>query len=194
MNQTWQQAQDWELNWHTSYPFHYYEQIKQEVYAEKMGIVLDYPDFDLKDRRIVDIGSGPVSMLLKYKNLAQGSMVADPLMDRFPRWVRSRYISHNLFPITKKGEDISSQDGFDEVWMYNVLQHTDDPKMVVGRAKAMGKVIRIFEWIEEPISPGHLHTLHEEQLNKWFKGKGKVEKLSEKGCVGLSYYGIFNGK
>jgi 2-polyprenyl-3-methyl-5-hydroxy-6-metoxy-1,4-benzoquinol methylase len=192
--QTWKEAQDWELNWHTSYPFHYYEQIKQEVYAEKMGLTIDYPDLDLKGNVILDIGGGPVSMLLKYKN-KNGSVVADPLMERFPQWVRQRYDDSDILYDDSPGESsLTGSWNRDETWMYNVLQHTEDPQAVVRNAMEKGKIIRVFEWIEEPVSPGHLHTLHEKDLNEWFGGTGKTEKLNDRGCVGLAYYGIFKIK
>ena len=71
--------------------------------------------------------------------------------------------------------------------------HREDTKKIIDNALKCSKVIRIFEWVEEPISDGHIHTLHEKELNKWLGGYGKTERLNENGCVGLAYYGIFKG-
>jgi hypothetical protein len=59
--------------------------------------------------------------------------------------------------------------------------------------RSYSKIIRIFEWIDEPISIGHPQLLTEEKLNKWLGGVGKVERLDESGCHGMAYYGVFLG-
>lgn len=189
--QTWKDAQEWELNWHKNYNASYKEPIKQEVYADKMGLTLEYPDHDLKGQKILDIGSGDTSMLLKYKNFTATAL--DPLMDRFPKWVRTRYEENNIKPLALEGERLDLT-GYDEVMAYNVLQHTKDPAKIARNALKAGKIIRWFDWIEIGTSDGHLHNLTEKKLNKWFNGKGKVHELNEKGCYGLAWtiikYGV----
>jgi len=187
----WNSAQEWELNWHLNNPFIYREQLKQEVYAEKMGLELDCPDNNLQKKSVLDIGGGESSILLKYNNFTN-SVVTDPLANSFPEWVRKRYEEHHLSNMPVKGEELS-ETGFDEVWIYNCLQHTERPSLIIKNARKAGKIIRIFEWIEEPISPGHIHTLHEKELNSWLDGKGKTEQVNDRGCHGLCYYGIFKG-
>jgi 2-polyprenyl-3-methyl-5-hydroxy-6-metoxy-1,4-benzoquinol methylase len=185
----WGKAQDWELNWWNNFRYSYKEPLKQEVYASKMGLDLEYPDFDLKGKSVLDVGGGPTSMLLKFKN--HKGTVADPLLIKFPLWVKDRYEANGIDWESTKGEELRYLRPFDEVWIYNCLQHTENPQKVIENAKKAGKLIRIFEWINEPISDGHLHTLKENELNEWLGGKGKVEMLSEKGCFGMGYYGIF---
>ena len=188
----WKEAQKWELEWHLNNPFIYREQVKQEVYEEKMGILQDYADRDLKGQNIVDIGAGEQSMLLRYKNFT--GIALDPLMNSFPGWVRQRYEENHILPVSESGEIIVlGQPKSDEVWMYNVLQHVEDPQLICNNALDKGKIVRVFEWIENGLSDGHIQNLHESELNKWFGGKGCVEKLDDRGCVGLSYYGIFKG-
>lgn len=184
----WEQAQVWEENWHNNNPFIYREQLKQEVYAEKMGLTKDYPDYKLCGLKVLDIGGGECSILLKYKDV--NASIVEPLIMRFPNWIRARYLERNfkLFPL--KGENIDV-DGFDEVWIYNVLQHTESPEKVIKKAKVAGKIIRIFEWIETPVTDGHIHTLHAKDLDKWLGGEGKTEQLNDRDCVGLAYFGIF---
>ena len=84
--------------------------------------------------------------------------------------------------------------GYDEVWLYNVLQHTQDPEKIIRNAQRAGRIIRIFEWIETRISinEGHPHSFTEQQLNEWLGGEGKVETLNgQANCWGKCYYGIF---
>lgn len=187
--QTWEEAHAWEKTWHLHNPLIYYEQMKQEVYLEKMGFDAEYPDYDLKRQRILDIGGGDYSVLLRFTNFT--GHVTDPLMDEFKSWVRQRYTDHGITFDSNKAEDLSLT-GFDVVLFYNVLQHTQDPEKIVANARKAGKVIRCFEWIEEPVSPGHIHTLHAKDLDTWLDGTGKVDMLNDRGCRGLAYYGIFN--
>jgi hypothetical protein len=80
----------------------------------------------------------------------------------------------------------------DEVWIYNVLQHTQDPALVIENAKAAGEIIRIFEWINTRVNVGHPHSFTEESLNELLGGYGKVETLNgQANCYGDCYYGIF---
>ena len=82
---------------------------------------------------------------------------------------------------------------FDEAWIYNCLQHTDDPKKIVKKIRASSKIIRVFEWVETGTAPGHIHNLTKKNLDKWFGGEGKVELINENGCYGTCYYGVFKG-
>jgi len=82
-------------------------------------------------------------------------------------------------------------DVFDLALCYNVLQHVSDPEEVIARMRRYSKEIRLFEWVGEGTSDGHLHNLDAERLNKWLGGYGKVEKLTSPPLVGQAYYGIF---
>jgi len=64
------------------------EEQKHFVQARLMGIKINGCSLDAMGKRILDIGGGPVSMLLKTQNLAFG-MVCDPIT--YPAWVYERY-------------------------------------------------------------------------------------------------------
>jgi 2-polyprenyl-3-methyl-5-hydroxy-6-metoxy-1,4-benzoquinol methylase len=191
----WRDAQKWEAEWHGSCINTYREQIKQEVYIEKLQLEVDYPNYDLLGQKILDLGAGDCSILLRFNN--KKGTASDPLLGKFPKWVTERYIENDILPIPYKGEEMVELsldgEGYDEVWIYNVLQHTDDPELVISNARRMGKLIRIFEWIEEPLSDGHIHVLHEKDLNKWLGGQGRAEMINDRGAHGLCYHGVFLG-
>lgn len=168
------------------------EEQKQFVYAEHMGIERQHFSFDAKGRGILDIGGGPTSMLLKSINLCYG-LVADPLMMSYPEWVRNRYSIRGLAVLGLRGEDLIFNMPVDEVWIYNVLQHTDEPEKIIGNALRIGKRLRIFEWINIPPHDGHPHELRQEDLDSWIGSKGSVEVLNDRGCVGTAYFGNFLG-
>lgn len=184
----WNKDQKFEKDWwicHNTYG----EEEKQLTYARKMGLRFFHDgkspyNLDIKGK-ILDIGGGPVSLLLKSK--AKGTVV-DPC--EYPKWVEDRYKEAGIEYLKMKGEDIDLE-GFDEVWIYNCLQHVENPQKIIENAKRVGKIIRIFEWIENGISEGHPHNLTEKDLNTWLEGEGKVEMLNEPTLKGLSFYGIF---
>lgn len=191
----WEVAQAWEKNWWGDCANTYFEEQKQLLYADRMGLVR-VPDaktpyrFDLKGKSVLDIGGGPCSLLLKCVNV-EGT-VADPL--DFPDWVAQRYDEARIEYWKIKGEDWDiTYSSWDECWIYNLLQHVDDPKRVIKVARKVGKLIRIFEWINtHALNEGHPHILREKELNEWLGGEGKVEKLTgQNGCRGMAYYGIF---
>lgn len=161
------------------------EENKQRVYARLMGI-----EGSLRGRSVVDIGGGPVSMLLKCRDRGECAVV-DPLIGDFPIWVRGRYREAGIAPINVYGEDLELGNTYDEAWIYNVLQHVKDPELVIKRARASAGLLRIFEWINIPAYEGHPHELYATDLDKWCGGKGMVLQLNETGCVGTAYVGVF---
>lgn len=203
MTNKWEKAQKWEKDWHGNCVNTYQEECKQFLYAEKMGLVRAPNNktifrFDLEEKSILDIGGGPVSLLLKcqHQNLkfpTRRKIVIDPL--EFPHWVEQRYKEAGIEFYQTKGEDFFFPFELDEIWIYNVLQHCEDPKKIIENAKEAGKLIRIFEWLDTLPNEGHPNKLTEKELNQWLEGEGRVETLNGQNyCVGKAYYGIFPTK
>jgi hypothetical protein len=187
----WNKAQEWELNWHDNCINSLYEEEKQIVYAEKMGLVKTPTpktpyNYDLQGK----------SILLKCVNFSE-AIVIDPLMNKYPRWVLSRYMESNIAPFESKGEELikGRTRGVDEVWIYNVLEHCEEPKKIINNAKRIGKIVRLFEWIDTAlgINNGHIHSFTEKQLNEWLGGNGKTEMIKRGGANGHAYFGVFKG-
>lgn len=200
---SWEDDQKWEQRWWGDCLNTWGEEQKQRHYAERMGLVeLSNSQFsfyyNLDGKTILDIGGGPVSLLLKCVNFGV-SMVIDPLS--YPEWIAARYKAAGIDYYQMKGEDLDialdrpdSADyvvfgKFDEVWIYNVLQHVVDPKKIIQNARRAGKIIRLFEWLEIGIAPGHPHNLLEDKMNEWLGGQGKTGFSGG----GKEYYGIFLG-
>jgi hypothetical protein len=168
------------------------EEMKQLEYARRMQLMPDaFFRIDARNKNILDIGGGPVSLLLKCYNLGDASRVLDPI--RYPEWVYYRYSAHGIWTTTLSGEDAHSVPPiFDEVWIYNTLQHCVDPEKIIANAKRAAPVLRIFEWVNFPPHPGHPHELKSQDLDRWIgSGGANIEYLSTNGCYGMSYYGVF---
>ena len=194
----WRKTTDWEKSWWGNCVNTYGEEEKQLTYAQKMGLSFFHNgkspyNIDMQDKSVLDIGGGAVSLLLKCVNLTH-SMVIDPC--DYPEWVRERYAEAHIEYHKRKAEDIDkmlSLGVYDEVWIYNVLQHTEVPGKIIRNAKKHAKIIRIFEWIDTHTNEGHPWTLTEKQLNEWLGGEGKVDVLDKHTLRGKCYYGVFKG-
>jgi hypothetical protein len=157
----WREAQRWESQWWeieaSSCTNTFYEEEKQhDVCAPRMGIVFDpWGRIDLHGKNILDVGGGPVSMLLKCVNAGRRKIV-DPLEQ--PAWIIGRYDAVGIEFETGTGEEME-ESGWDEVWLYNVLQHVKDPDLVLRKCLSAGRVLRLFEWIDTEITDGHIHAL-----------------------------------
>lgn len=179
----------------------FYEERKHYVYAELMGIKRQHWDFVVPGgTRILDIGAGPASMLLKTRG-AKRRVTCDPL--QYPAWVYLRYATAGVEVFHESGETVADLfkdelvDGdkpFDEVWIYNCLQHVEDPKLIVQNALALAHRVRIFEWIDIPPHEGHPHMLTKVGLDEWLGvDNGAVTELSHDGCFGRAYSNMVIG-
>jgi 2-polyprenyl-3-methyl-5-hydroxy-6-metoxy-1,4-benzoquinol methylase len=188
----WSDAQGWEASWWGDCTNTFHEEQKQLVYAHRMGLeaLADggrWPVFDLDGTSVLDLGGGPVSLLLKSRGRGdRRHVVVDP--GAYPEWVRERYKLKGIKWSQKPAEDYDAGGRFDEVWIYNVLQHVREPSAVIRTAQKHASRIRIFEWVDTGTNIGHPHNLTRQLLDRLLGEAGVVEQLNESGCVGKAYY------
>lgn len=201
MIENWHDHQDFESDWWGTCVNTFGEETKQITYAQRMGlktVVTDghWPVYDMLGKSVLDLGGGPVSMLLKCINLGVATVV-DPCA--YPPWIDERYAIAGINYYRVAAEDLLPTAGllptptFDECWIYNVLQHVRDPEQIIYNARASADLVRVFEWIDIPAHLGHPHELKAAQLSRWLGGYGTVETLDENGCVGRAFHGAFIG-
>lgn len=176
------------------------EFVKQEQYGREMGLFDEYGncfgELEMRNKTVLDIGGGPVSMTLRCLNAGQ-LVVADPL--EWPPSVLHRYRNYGIKFVRISGEDLPDSGLFDEVWMYNVLQHVVDPMKVLANAMkhvAINGVFRIFEWINIPADTCHPHVLTPEMLLNGLAGmkvvRVRIPKLTDYWANGASaFVGVF---
>jgi glycosyltransferase involved in cell wall biosynthesis len=170
----WEKAQTWERDWWGDEDNSRWEgeRRKQCEYARLMGLP---DDLVLGDKSIVDIGAGPTSLLLR--TISTGRKVAvDPMP--MADWVWKRYRDEGVELVQMKGEELAPFYTFDEVWIYNCLQHTENPVKVLEAAKRSGKRIRVFEWLVQYTDTGHLHALTEKLFRDAFSSPAGEWKVS----------------
>lgn len=195
MDMSWSDHQKWEASWHGLCLNSWWEEMKQQHYMKKMGLTAKqtpeekYPVYDMEGKSILDVGGGAYSLLLKCENLGRATVV-DPLS--YPQWTMDRYKSADIEFLQMRAEDMTLS-GYDEVWMYNCLQHTEDPEKIIKNILKAGKKFRIFEWINRGVMPGHPQDLKEDKLNEWIGQKGNVSGfVIGNMSYGMCYHGIFD--
>jgi len=159
---TWELAQQYEHEWWGTERYTRWEEevAKQETYARLMGLPAD---LNMGRKTILDVGCGPVSMLLRATH--GGSAGVDPLL--MSDETKAKYAAADVALHQGKAEDYEPAKRFDEGWIYNCLQHVDDPNKVMSMLLRAVDAVRVFEWIEMPVCEGHPHTLTVEQFERW---------------------------
>ena len=163
----WQDAQKFENDWWgQDWSPRWDEEItKQRTYHRLMGI--DREDFG--PAQILDVGCGPVSLLQRTKHGPSRGIDPLTMSDK----TKDRYREARVEVLNVPAEEMPTDRTFDEVWMYNCLQHTRDPREIIRRIIACtepGTNVRIFEWIETGTAPGHPQNLTESLFAEHFMG------------------------
>ena len=193
---TWERAQVQEtLFWGNCYDKNAFNEIvKQPTYIRLMGLAPDWDeDIQLYGKTILDIGGGPWSILLRCVGLGIPCMVVDPC--NFPSSVRRRYRVYGIQFSQIKAEDLPINLFFDEIWIYNCLQHVENPDTIIKYALSHSKTLRIAEWLNTEINDMHPHTFTYEWFVERFKGyksEGGIYLASENECFGKMLGAIVN--
>lgn len=201
MDHTHNHAQEEELAFWQTPGAELGEQLKQLIYAKYIGInfihdgsspyVIDKTGLD-----ILDVGGGPVSLLLK--TIAKEKVVVDPC--NFDQWVRDRYTKNTIRYVRGEAEDMKYTGKFDIVLMYNVLQHTSDPAKIfanIYKALKKGGTFHFLDWIDTPTNVAHPISLTFDEvydfiLKAGFKSPTLVHtNINENNAVGTIVYGVF---
>lgn len=197
----WLEAQQEEQSWWGDCANTYWEEHKQLTYAYHMDIKFVEDgcspyNIEIGNKAILDVGGGPCSLLLKTtRHSGYTSPKWNTLVDPcgYPDWVYYRYYTAGIRTARIPAEMMSYPLEFDEVWIYNVLQHTEEPSTIMQnamRAVAPGGILRVFEWIDTPTNEAHPHSLSLDFFESRL-GPGSVVELAEHGCYGRAFAGAF---
>lgn len=189
----WEAAQAWERNWWLTYQnLHQFEMQKSDAVARWLGIR------DMPSTSVVDVGCGPFSLLQRFA-VSVGCAV-DPI-DYGP--LEQGYVTTGIRRLICRGEELTTHlagQQFDEAWIYNCLQHVEDPVEILRQAMQVAHKVRLFEWINIPPYQGHLHMLTEELLAQpfaaadWHTDFRLIGYADFDGLNGDFYAGVFRRK
>ena len=144
-------------------------------------------NLDLNNKTILEIGPARVSALLYCNNYGPSFIVEPTKYDD----TEHLYINKDITFIRDLYEDCESPI-VDEIWLFNVLQHIQDPDLFIDKCKKSAKTIKFFEPINTPIETHHPHSFTFDDYVKYFGNsvklyKGSTEKFHTADCV----YGIY---
>jgi SAM-dependent methyltransferase len=181
----WQEAQEWERRWWGTEraPHWADEERKQRDYFRLMGLPLPEgkgEELDLGFTTVLDVGCGPTSVLLRSTHgLSRG---VDPIT--MSAETRKRYAECGVQLVGAKAEEMPLDRTFDEGWMYNCLQHTEDPEEILRRMLSCCRSVRVFEWIDiKEKWPGHPQMLTEDLFWRHLGGSDWKRKIWNVGSL-----------
>jgi len=190
LNEEWKSAQEWERNWWMTYRNQHPAEITKNSFVSKMMFLNE----GVPDSSVLDIGCGPLSLLLRVP--VKRGVALDPIHYGD---LEEEYDKKGIQRLVKRGEDLTVEDGmFDEAWIYNCLQHVEDPTKIIENALTVSKVVRIFEWTHIKPYKGHLHELTPALLtepfikSKWHTLMTTTGFLNHSGLNGNYFMGIFS--
>ena len=122
---------------------------------------------DAQPASVLEIGAGPQGLVTRYGGGAR-KVAVEPMPLAFADVDGYARAGATLcqMPI-ERWHALNEGEHFQEVWMTNVLQHVINPALVLWIATAHAlERIRIFEWVDEPISTVHLHSLRATEIDE----------------------------
>jgi UDP-glucose 6-dehydrogenase len=169
----WKIAQEKEIQHHAN-NFDFNEANKnhyREIYQNIFNFVNPEFNFDVKNKKILEIGPGVFAAFL-YCNNTENSIIIEPL--NFPENVKKVYENKNIKILNEAVEDIEIPK-VDEIWVFNVMQHIYNPGQFVAKLKKSARKILFFEPINTAIDDLHLHSYSFEDFQNYF-GKNVVKQ------------------
>ena len=162
----WQQAQKGEITHHVG-NFDLNEANRNhynDIYKTIFRCIDPAFNFDVSEKKIMEIGPGVFAALLYSKN-TQNSFIVEPL--DLPENVLAQYANKNITVLKGAIEDLNLPQ-VDEVWVFNVMQHILEPEIFVSKIKKIAKKILFFEPINTPIDQLHVYSYTLSDFQKYF--------------------------
>jgi len=147
--------------------FHVQESLEDSYshYENTYQNYFDYLDIkkDLKGKSVIEIGPGRISGLLFCQNYSKSYIIEPTEYEG----INHLYEDLNLEIIKKTVEEIELPK-VDEIWIFNVMQHVQDPDFLIEKCKKSSSVIKFFEPIDLPINNEHPFSFSKEDFIEYF--------------------------
>lgn len=141
------------------------ERTRQVWYVGLLHIL----DEDGRPESVIELGAGPAGLTTRHVAKDGVRTVAVEPME-LDGWDREQYALADVELVRARAEEYGG-DPADEVWLVNVLQHVESVPAVLAASQRLAlRTVRLFEWVHEPTSSVHLHTLTPAQILAAFKG------------------------
>lgn len=182
----WELAQSKEIRHHISDSL----DISVFNYDRAYKILFNFIDLktDLEGKSICEIGPARIPALNSCINFSKSYIIEPTVYQETVDLMKDKEVEF----IHDKAETCDFPE-VDEVWLFNVLQHVQDPDLIVERLKQKSKVIRFFEPIVDWVNDEHPHAFTFEDYVQYFGQTtkkyigGSAENFHTADCV----YGIY---
>jgi hypothetical protein len=167
LNKQWTDAQEWEKSW-----WHNSGMIHDERYkSSRVWSLWGYGLKEMNFGTVVDLGCGPCGILTsRNANDERFSCEKGYAVDPIDYSAIAYPPLPNVEVVKSTAEDFYPGRDVDATFIYNCLQHTIDPGLILAKARSYSKEIYIFEWINIPPYQGHLHTITSSMVENAFHG------------------------
>lgn len=186
--QRWEEAQVGEKIYHIAEPV----EMSYEAYKKAYGHYFKWLDInpDLGGKSVIEIGPGRIAGLLFCNNYAK-SYVLEPTEYE---GIDHLYSGLHKLEVIKKTAEEWDFPQVDEVWLFNLLQHVQDPDLLIEKCKKAAKVIRFFEPVDLPTNLEHPFTFSVDDFKGYF-GDCVKEYAANQGIEGFHgakcAYGVY---
>jgi len=166
-NEEWEIAQRLELPFYENKLINGFPELS-EFHERILRRGLAYDRRTYYDSRVVELGGGYSSFLTTIT--AKEKVLVDPI--RMPESVMDCYNAWDIIVIKEKAEQFvlnKQEELFDEIWMSEFLQHTQDPILILENLKNIGRTVRFCEAVDTKVSAMHPHTFSAMDLRKEYQ-------------------------
>jgi hypothetical protein len=145
-------------------------------------------DTNLSGKSVVEIGPARIAGLLFCTNYSK-SYIIEPTPYEGIDYL---YENKNIEIIKEKAESCNFP-YVDEVWIFNLMQHVQDPDKLIEICKKHSKIIKFFEPIDLPTNNEHPYSFSLEDYKNYFGDCVKVYSFN--GEIGFHQakcaYGVY---
>ncbi len=183
----WEEAQVGEKIYHIAEPVEMSYNHFREAYKHYFKWLDINPD--LSGKSVIEIGPGRIAALLFCDNHKLSYVLEPTEYDG----IAHLYDKENLLVIKKTAEEWDFPN-VDEIWLFNLLQHVQDPDLLIKKCKESAKVIRFFEPVDLPTNLEHPFTFSMDDFKGYF-GDCVKEYAANQGIKGFHgakcAYGVY---
>jgi len=182
----WKTAQENEFKHHVA------REDLMHSYSQSYNIIFDYLGInkeDLKNKSVLEIGPAFYPALFSVQT--KESHVIEPLFDQFPEEIKNIYNFKKINVFKNMAEELDKLNiKVDEIWIFNLLQHVQDPEKILINSYSVSSVVRIFEPIDWPTDICHPHTFSKKFFEDIFPKTnfkvhigGSIKNFHDANCI-----------
>ena len=157
----WLEAQEAEQRFHSNMTLDELRTMYNDSYRQ----YFEYLDikYDQQHKHIIEVGCAEIPALYFCRNYKY-SVIIEPL----PTLILEELTRDMNVSLIKRPAENTGLFNYDEVWLFNVLQHVIDPDKLIDKMKNAAKRIRFFEPVNTEIDDYHPHAFTYDDFTRWF--------------------------